>query len=267
MAEVIYTSDQQSQINDLKSYIEDYCSANGIDPSVYTSTLDGETLDPTILTDPAFQAYWHSVYGKLMEILNPTLVQSIYAETGEVDFDTLYAAAGDDMNAFIQNMVLDSPELMEFAAQTDGDSSTNADTVASSLAAYTGASTSSDSGQEDYTDEDARALADDLGLDGMWDFLIGTEEGIKSSENYLLGGLSEMDQQLADLQTALDSGEITAEEFSAGVEQISSYRQVYVGLIQNFEDAWSNLLETFTQLLKAEQDGQMSIARNLSGNA
>ncbi len=266
MTTVTYTSTQTDQINDLKAYIEEYCSANGIDPSVYTAALDGSTLDPAILNDPAFQAYWQLAYLQLMEMIDPALVQSVYAEVGEIDFDAVYAAADAETNEFIQNLVLDSPELMTFFAEADGDSSTDPEAVTTALTAYSTDSESFGGGTE-YTDEQARDLAQELGLDGMWDFLIETEEGMKSSENYLMEGLAEMDQQLADLSEALESGEITAEEFSAGVEQISAYRQIYVSLIQNFEDAWSTLLETFSQLLKAEEEGQMAIARNLSVSA
>jgi len=269
MTEISYSSDQLQQIEDLKSYIEDYCSANGIDPAVYTSALDGSTtIDPSLLADPAFQAYWQLAYLQLMELINPSLLQSINAEVGEIDFDTVYAAAGDDMNEYIQNLVMDNPELMAFFAQADGNSATDPDDVINSLEAYSVSSDAfGDSGGDGYTDDQARDLADELGLSGMWDFLIETEEGMRSSESYLMEGLAEMDQQLIELQTALENGEISAEEFSAGVEQVSAYRQIYVGLIQNFEEAWSQLLETFSQLSKAEQEGQMAIARNLSGSA
>lgn len=265
MAEVNYTTDQLQQINDLKSYIEDYCSANGIDPAVYTSALDGSTsIDPSLLSDPAFQAYWQLAYLQLMEIINPSLLQSINAEVGAIDFDSVYAAAGEEMNAYIQNLVLDNPEMMAFFAESDGNEQSDPEAVMNALANY-GVSSSADTSGSAYRDDQARDLADELGLDGMWDFLIETEEGIRSSENYLMEGLADMDQQLVELQTALQNGTITAEEFSAGVEQISAYRQIYVGLIQNFEDAFAQLLETFSQLLKAQQDGQMAIVRNLSG--
>ncbi|MBI2339107.1 MAG: hypothetical protein HYU99_01910 [Deltaproteobacteria bacterium] len=263
---VTYTTDQSAQIDDLKSYVEEYCEANGIDPAIYTSALDGDAIDPELLSDPAFQAYWQLAYLQLMEILYPETVQSVYAEVGEVDFDSLYAAAGDEINEFMANLVADNPDLMAFSALTDGDSETSADTV-TALIEEKLADAGESGGSTDYVDEQARDLAEELGLSGMWDYLIETEEGIKSTENYLMGGLAELDQQLADLQEALESGEITAEEFSAQVEGISMYRELYVGLIQNLEDAWGNLIEMFSQLLKTQQDGQMAIARNLAQNA
>ena len=263
---VTYTTDQSAQIDDLKSYIEEYCEANGIDPAIYTSALDGQTIDPDLLNDPAFQAYWQLAYLQLMEILYPEMVQSVYAEVGEVDFDTLYAAAGDEINEFMADLVADNPELMSFAALTDGDPTTDAEAVSSAIETYS-AEIGASGNSTDYVDEQARELAEELGLGDMWDYLIDTEEGIKSTENYLLNGLAELDQQLADLQEALESGQITAEEFSAQVEGISMYRELYVGLIQNLEDSWGNLIEMFSQLLKAQEEGQMAIARNLAQNA
>lgn len=267
MVQVYSQTEQARQINDLNSYVEDYCSAKGLDPSIYTAALNSQTIDPNILKDPVFQAYWQLTHLQLMEIVNPTIAQSFYAEVEQIDFDAVYPKTGDEMTASIQNLV----DELSVEGTTSADSSTvQAGTrmLASTKGTTTLAGESSDSsGGNDYTDEDARELAEELGLDGMWDFLIETEEGSKSSENYLLEGLAEMDEQLTALQEALELGEMSAEEFSAGVEQISAYRQLYVGLIQNFEDAFSNLLQTFSQLLKAEEDGQMAILRNLSVSA
>ena len=265
---VTYTTDQSAQIDDLKGYVEEYCEANGIDSAIYTSALDGQTIDPDLLNDPAFQAYWQLAYLQLMEILYPEMVQSVYAEVGEVDFDALYSAAGDEINQFMENLVADNPDLMAFAALTDGDSTTDPDAVSSAVESYSSGTSETRTSSTDYVDEQARDLLDLLGLDeNLYGPLIDTEEGIKSTENYLLNGLAELDQQLADLQEALESGQITAEEFSAQIEGVSMYRELYVGLIQNLEDAWGNLLEMFSQLLKTQQEGQMSIARNLAQNA
>lgn len=266
MAEVTYTTNQEVQIDELKSYVEEYCEANGIDPAIYTSALDGRTIDPQLLNDPAFQAYWQLAYLQLMEILYPEMVQSVYAEVGDVDFDALYAAAGDEINRFVENLVVDSPELMSFAAETDGDAATDSKAISAAIEEYS-ADIGTSENSTDYVDEQARDLAKELGLGGMWDWLIDSEEGIKSTENYLLNGLAELDQQLANLQEALESGEMTAEEFSAQVEGVSMYRELYVGLIQNLEDALGNLIEMFSQLLKKQEEGQLSIARNLAQNA
>lgn len=265
MVQVTYTSAHTQQINDLNSYIEDYCSANGLDPSIYTAALNSQTIDPNILKDPVFQAYWQLTYLQLSETVSPTLAQSFYAEVGEVDFELLYPKTGDEMTTSVQNLV---DELNRGGASSDSSSvQAGSRMLVSTTGTTLSGETSNSSSGTDYTDEAARELAEELGLSGMWDFLVESEEGIKSSENFLLEGLAEMDEQLTSLQEALESGEITAEEFSAGVEQVSAYRQLYVGLVQNFEDAWSNLLQTFSQLLKAEEDGQMAIARNLSVSA
>lgn len=265
MPGINYTADQVQQINDLQAYIQEWCDTHGVDPSIYTEALDGSAaISPAMLNDPVFQAYWQLAYLRLMEIINPTLVQSLYAETGEVDFDALYAAADPETNAFIENLVVDSPELMAFAVMSDGDP----DTVAANIFVLLEENESADPFAEfAWTDEEAREIGEELGLGGMWDWMVGTEEGIRSTENWLFNYLSEIDQQLADMQEALASGELTAEGFSANVESVSVTRQVVVGMIQNLEEAWNNLLELYSNMVKSEHETQMGILSRSGSSA
>lgn len=271
MPNINYTSTQNQQVNDLRSYIEEYCQTNGIDPGIYTSALDGATIDPALLNDPAFQAYWQLAYLQLMEIINPLAVQSLYSEVGEIDFDALYSATDAETNEFIRNLVLDNPDLMAFAAIRDNDGATTADAVLQALQqrrAGRGTGPSSDGNSpEEYVDEEARDLADELGLGGVWDWMIDNEEGILSMEGFLMQGLAEIDQQLAGLQEALESGEMSAEAFEAQAAGVNMNRDLYLGLIQNLEDALGTIIEMFSQLIKAQNDQQLALARNMNVNA
>lgn len=271
MAPINYTAGQNQQIADLKNYVEEYCAQTGINPEIYTHALDGTTgIDPALLNDPAFQAYWQLAYLQLMEIINPTLVQSLYSEVGEVNFDALYARADPEMNDFIQNLVLDSPELMSFAALADHSAATDPQAVMQALTAAISPPTPAGEGgaasEEDptqYTDEVARRLKEEFGLSGAWDWLIGTEEGIRSSENFLMGELAGMDQKLADLKDGLKNHTLSADEFNADVGQISSYRTYIMGVTQNLESALSQLVDMMSKVIKQRADMLQAISQNM----
>ena len=272
MAQISYTEGQTHQINDLKNYVEDYCQTNGIDPAMYTNALDGATgIDPALLNDPVFQAYWQLAYLQLMEIINPSLVQSLYSEVGEVSFDALYARADPELNEFIRNLVTDSPELMGFAAMSDYSADTDPRVVMAELqrrvASPPPVAASSESGSSvtsiDYVDEDFRKIKEEFKLSGMWDWLLNTEEGIRSSENFLMGELSNLDQQLADLKDALEAHTLSPEAFAADASKISTYREYLVGLIQNFENNLSQLMTMMSQIIKQRSDMMQSLSQNM----
>ncbi len=272
--------ENQQQISELKSYVEDHCRTKGIDPHVYTSFLDGKVHNPEILNDPGFQAYWKLAYLQLTEILDPTILQSGAAE---IDFVNLNESS--TRRASYARTTASSYEAEEESAVAYTSSSSTATTSTTSSTSsdvdddddndsdeevvFAGGTTSyTTTGSTEYTDEAARDMADESGMSGdMWDYLINTEEGIRSGENYVLNGLAEIDQQIADLQEALESGELTPEEFSAQVDQISAYRQIYVGMIQNFEDAWGNIVDMYSQLLKSIEEAFLGIARNIKSNS
>lgn len=265
MPSINYTSDQLSQINNLKSYVEDYCETQGIDPTIYTAALDGNTIDPQVLNDPAFQAYWQLAYLRLMELINPTVSQSGAGDV-EINYETVRASASTEMDQFVKELLMDSPELMGFFAGQDDDPSTTSQQVINlirSKSTVLPPPTAVDAAT--YVDEDARSLGQNLGLSSnMWDWLISTEEGTRTTENHLMGSLADMDQKLASLEEALRGGTISADEFKSKADGISTYRQMHVSLIQNLEDSWGNLLELFSNLLKAQQEGQQALVRNLN---
>lgn len=254
-------------INDVKTLNDfyTYCEANNIDPDVYVKALDdGTTIDPDILNDPIFQAYWQLTYLKLMEIVNPALIQSVYAETGEVNFDDVYARAGDDWNNYLENMVLDSPELLGFGALTDGNPETQESEVFAALDDYYAARGAAST---DYIDEEAREMAQEMGYGGMWNWLIGTEEGVISGMNGLMGYYTEYQQMYAELAQGIQDGTIDPEAGGAQLQQLSSSMSVVTTYMQNFQNFLSDIMEQFSNLKKAQSDGQMSIIRNMSGNA
>lgn len=276
MPEISYTASQTEQIDNLRSYVEDYCQTRGIDPAIYTSALEDGTagIDPALLNDPIFQAYWQLAYLQLMEVINPTLVQSLYAEVGvggEVNFDMIYNATDPETREFIRKLVLDSPELMAFAALSDYDSETNPQAVLEALASEIPPAGEGGAGVEGdpntFVNEDARALAEEFGLTGSWEWLIGTEEGIRSTESFLMEGLNQLDSQLLALQGQFESGNMPAESFQAQVGQISTYREVYVGLLQQLESALSQVMEMMSQLVKQRTDMGMALSRNIGGGA
>lgn len=257
MPEIDYTG-RAGEIDQLTSYINEYCEARGIDPEQYTAYLDGNrALDPAIFEDPGFQAYWQVSYLQLVEILDPPLIQSVYAQVGDVNFDEVYSRADPEFNEFLENLIMDSPELLAFAAAEDG--TISEDAVWQFLEEETASPYDTD-----YVDEQARALQEEFGLGGMWDHLINTEEGILSLENALVMTLTELDQGLEALRQSLAEGTISEDEFSAEFQMNSAYRGTILGLIQSLDDTLSNQLEMFSELIESEDNLQLAIARNLS---
>lgn len=260
MVEISYSTGQQDQVNQLRSYVEDYCKANNIDPALYTNYLDNKkTLDPTIINDPAFQAYWKMTYLSLMEIINPTLTQSVYSEVGEVDFDKVYAKAGNDLNDLLNKIVADDPALINFVALQQGDPDPNSGLLQKIFSAGKNAA---EPGH--YVDEEARRLGQELGLGGAYEWLISHEEGIISTEQFLMNGLAEMDQKMAEITEGIRSGRLTAEEGKADLETMSQNRGIYLTLIQNLESSLNKMLEMFSNLKKEQQEALRVIANNLS---
>lgn len=252
-----------NKLTDLQSFY-DYCETNNIDPKIYTAALDdGNALDPSILTDPAFQHYWQLTYLKLMEILNPALIQSVYAETGEIDFDKVYARAGNTWNDAIQEMVLDSPELLGFGALTDNDPTTLNSEVMDELALYL-----KENGKDanDYIDSEARDMKDKLGLGGMYDWLIGTEEGMRSAENGVMAQIADMNELYAELSKGIQDGTMSPDAANAQIQQLNASMQMATGMIQNIEKTLSSIVEQMTNMVKERNDGQMAIIRNVNVN-
>lgn len=264
MNPIQYTTDQSQKIQELQQYVNEYCQTHGVNPEIYTQYLDGQkTIDPKLLKDPAFQAYWQLAYLQLMEVINPTLVQSLQGEVGDVDFDVLFARAGDDMNAFVENLISDNPEFLSFSALVKGNPALTEEAIRQAFVEAQQEQTKPYA----FVDENARALAEKYKLSGTWDWLIGTEEGIRSTQNWLLASLAEMDQQLFNLEGALKDGSLTVEQYQARVGVHSQNRQVVLSLMQNLEGAMQQMMELFSQLVQTNNESQLAISRNWNVNA
>jgi len=285
-----YNTDQLAQIDTLKSYVEDYCNSNDIDPSIYLSGLDGNKISEDLKNDPAFQAYWQLTWLQVTEIIDPTQISSLDAQVGEVDFNALYAAQDAETNALITDLISDDPALMAYvlkesgqveasdsllalftAANTAAATSTTVDSYAAALGLglgdipdeVSGTTTSDTLNNNMFEANDARDLAAQYDLGEGFDWLISTEEGIRSTESSIFGYLAEMDQQLVDLKDALDTGKITAEEFSADSSNISVYRETMLGMLQQLETSLSSVMEMYSKLIEQANEMQMSTINNM----
>lgn len=259
MATVNYTTEQLQQIQDLQQYIQE----TGADVELYTKALDGQTIDPQLLNDPAFQAYWKLAFLRLTEILNPEAIMAGNGDVDMLDFDAVYASTDPAYRDFLKQLILDSPELMGFAADIDSDEATSSAEILSYIEKHISKGLAVEEAPYQYIDEEARALKEELGLGDMWDWLIGTEEGVRSAETALLGELADLDQQQLEAIRAMRSGEMNETEASAQLDSISALRQVYLGAIQQLEENWKNILELFSQLLKKQDELVDGVVRNL----
>lgn len=259
MAPINYTSEQQSQIDTLKSYVNEYCESHNIDPEVYTKYLDNkQSIDPALLNDPIFQAYWKVTYLQLLEMISPEVLQSVVGEAGEINFDEVYAHAGDDINNFIMQLVSDDPELMAFVAASDQNAATDPNYIRTLLEGPSGGDPAI------YVDEEARQMAQEWQLGGMFDSLISQEEQTRTAQNHLLMGLAEMDQQYAELTEALSQGDMTAQP---KLTQLAQNRELYLQMAQKLEESLTTILNLFSQLLKSMNESQRAIANNIRGSS
>lgn len=294
-----------SEVNSsITADIVKFCEDHGIDPAIYTSALnDGKVYDDALLKDPFFEAYWELTYIKLMELINPPLVQSMYAQVGgDADsvsamFDQLYAQADPELNKSIESMVLDNPELAEmfskYSESEDGtydaaavflwlsgqapesylvedslfgtleNNTANQQTTNLSNAEENGESSEGSSDPYVFVDEQARRLQDDLGLHGtVFDTILGQEESIESLKGNLMKEMGKLDAFLADLDEALNTGKMSKEQFQTQFEQFSLKKQLLLGLYQQAEHTFNNMLQMFSQLIKSRDEQHQMIIRN-----
>lgn len=262
-----YTSDQIAQLEQLRQEIEAYCEANGIDPNIYLSALDGGTIDEDLKNDPVFQAYWELAYRQLVEIIAPTEIYSEYGSIDEIDFDTLYELTESydpSINSFIETLLADDPELMAYyqALETgDVDAGTAVLMEINQLYVEEAAEAAEDAEEYLYTQED-RDYAEEHDLTEEFTSLLDTIEATRAAETSIMTQLAEMDQTLAELAEAMNSGEISTEEYSAEVESLSASREMLMTMLQALESSLSTILEMYSKLLEQMRDMESSIASN-----
>lgn len=270
MAKIEYTADQLQQIASLQQYVEAELQKRGIeDDGLYMSALDGQTIDPALLNDPIFQAYWQLTYYKLMEILQPETLQALSAEVGEVDFNTLYAAVDDETNEFVNQLLLDAPELMQFAALTDDDESTDPkEVLAYLMSTVPPASLGEPSAVlPSFTNQEARDAVKRLGLnEDMWDWIISTEEGGKASQANLLQMLADLDQQMFALSDALKTGKIDSTKFDTEVRDVQSQRAFLFEMINETQGRLNTMMMEISKILRDDNSNKLRILGNIGGS-
>lgn len=263
------SSDQLAQLDQLKEYIEEYCESQGIDASTFVDSIDGD-LSADFLNDPVFQAYWQMAYLQLLYLLSggsPSV-----ASNGEIEYPddlmSVYNSASQEMLDYCTSLLTDNPELMVFFAMQTGDFQ-EGDTANSLLAliSQTEASTATETETEDDSDDEwentiAREFVAKYGSSESLDWLIEYEEGIRAAEGSILDYLAEMDQQMVELTEALEGGSMSAEEYQAEMESISSYREVMLTMLQSLESTMSNVMEMYSKMIENMQEMQMAVINN-----
>lgn len=261
------STDQVAQMEALQDYITEYCESQGIDPSTFVDSIDGD-LSADFLNDPVFQAYWNMAYLQLMYLLSggsPSVSAS-----GEIEYPddlmSVYNDASQEMIDYVTNLLNDDPQLMVFFAMQTGEFQ-EGDTADSLLAliSQTEASTSTDSDdstEDEYTNTVAREFVEKYGSSDSLDWLIEYEEGIRAAEGSILDYLAEMDQQMVELTEALEGGTMSAEEYEAEMESLSSYREVMLTMLQSLESTMSNVMEMYSKMIENAQEMQMAVINN-----
>lgn len=280
------TFDPYAQMEDLSSYLQSYCKETGKDFAFYAATLDqSKTIDPALLNDPAFMAYWRLMSLQLTEIVNPISINSDEAMIVlPENFDSLYPATSEEMTEFNQEAVSNDSSYSAFlvtndanqssdsllssfqsAAATSGDTtgmvSASGETSTADVSAGYDMEVGGETSSMDYA-ADAREFAAKYGYEDELAYAIGTQEGIRSTEGSILTMLAEMDQQLVDLKEALQTGAISAEEFAADAENISIYRETLLGMMNQLESSLMTVFETLSKLVEQAIEGRMAIINN-----
>lgn len=259
MGNSIQTGNYDDAVNQVLEYFE----ANGIDPD--TIDLDS-AADLALYDDPVFEAYFQLAYQQLMEILYPEVINSLSAEVGEVNYDTLYANAGDEINELITLLLEDDPDLMlELTRMTQGDS--EADYLAALLAATDSDSSGSDSGAsyayETSLTDDARDMIESGQVGTGFEWIVDQEDAFMAAEQSILDQLSEYDEAMVDLAEALANG-MDPEVYQAELESMTMGREALLAMLQAVQDQASNFFQMISNLIENMIDTNLNIVRNLS---
>jgi len=238
--------------------IEAYCEAQGIDPDDFLANLDSAST-ASLYDNPTFEAYFQLCYMQLMELLYPEVYYSAEGDTGSIDFDTLYAAADEDMNELIYELIEDDPELMAYYALQEGGQS-EADAFMDLLDSYY--ATLNEDGTEDdgISDaiQEAYDLAEEYGLGGVA-ALADKELMFESAQNSILDMLEEYDAGITALVEALNAGEISETEFEAEMSTISYYRETMLAMLQQLTTQEMTYFEAISELYSKATEMDMAI--------
>ncbi|HBF13670.1 MAG TPA: hypothetical protein DDW49_09870 [Deltaproteobacteria bacterium] len=266
MARVNYTEAQRAQIEELREYLR----SQGVDPDVYMRALDGQGIDPAILNDPDFQAYWRLTYLQLLEILDPPLFNSLPGQLDEA-YEEGQRIAGAELNALIEKLATDSPELMAYFAAHDADPNTTPEQIIGMLAAQgliNPIDEHNDSGDNnsEFVDEGARHLSEEYGLGGTYDYLIETEEGMMTARNSLFAEIANRQLEAARLFEQYMNGDLdlTEEQFNAKMDLIKGPIEILMAQANIIDKTLNQIFEQFSKLEKDRQEGLQSVIRNIA---
>lgn len=269
-----YGGGQITQIENLTQYVNEYCERNNIDPSSYTAALDGSGM-AALRDDPAFQAYWQLAAMQLNYLLSGG--EQLYSEPGTVEFDDVavtaaYEAADQETRDFVEELLQDDPELMAFfAMQQSGTPEANNILAALNLSQNRTTTPSNTSISEfpaqmegyQHVADDARDFVRRYELGSFYNDVISTEEGIRSAEGSILNQIAEMDQTLADLSEAFDTGQIGVDKYNAEVKNVSVYRETLLAMMQSLESTLATIMELYSKMIEQQKEMAQSVIQNM----
>lgn len=251
--------DYNTAMEAIRAEVVEYCESQGIDPDVYLNNLD-ENLTTSVMDIPSLESYFQLAYMQLMEIINPQLIASLEAQVGEVDFDTLYEHADDDLNNLITSLIEDDPELMAlFAHQAAGQS--EAEFLLNHLAEL---NQQSDQGQDESFTDDARNLADQFNFGPGFDWIIEKEDMFNAASQSIVERLASLDQAYAALISDFQSGNIDETTLNSEMQNISYARESLMVMLQQVSEFQMNFFEMVSQIFNKYYETQQSLISRLT---
>lgn len=261
VSSVSTTYDYTSAMDAIRQEIEAYCEVNGIDSAQYLDSLD-ENFSLAVYDNPTLEAYFQLAYMQLAELLDPALINSLEAQIGEVNFETLYANAGDDFNELVVSLIEDDPELMAYYAMQGG-----GETEGQFLLDYLSeiqTEAGADSGSESFTD-DARELAEMYGFGEGFEWVVDQEDLFKAAEMSILERLQEYDSAIMDLAEMLESGEISETYFESEMQNIYYGRETLLMMLSQVTEQEMRFFEMISEMYEKANEMNMSIINNMRG--
>lgn len=236
----------------------DYLEAQGVDVS--SLDLDGVDSSDLDMSDPAIEAYFQLAYMQLMEILYPEQINSLEAQIGEVNFDTLYANTDAETNEIIMSLIEDDPDMLSAMTRASAGDAEGDAVDAYINAIYTPDDGSAVSWESSITDD-----FEELGLE-EWNWVADQEEAFKSAEQSILDSLSEYDQMILDITDAFEAGAITEAQYEQQLTDVNMGREALLGMLQAVQSQEQNFFEMISDLIENMIDTQMAIIRNTGGS-
>ena len=258
----------------IEQEIIDYCESVGLDYEDFLTNLDNvKTAD--LMDIPGLEAYFQLCYVQLVAIINPDLINSLYADVGlpagagidfetlkaaGIDFDEVYAAADPEFNEMILSMIEDDPELLALVAHSAGGES-EANYVLDILASLYASTEEGADGDIQATSNSAAHEANDLYNLGL-DWVIDQDDFYNSATQSLLQQLTEYDNAIIQLQQDVMNGMDPAEA-QMQMESLKMGREALFELLQQFTERQMTFIESISDLFKEMDEANKAIIRNV----